>query len=145
MWTPENGLKSVFPVQTQVPRSQDPQVPARPRRTDLEVLPFPEYSHISRQPFWPPQMMSSTTFYTANSTPSSPSCSSACRTVNTSSPAPSDNSYHYSVTSINSYKSQKNVLYPRRVHWQSVPLPPIAMRPECTGVASSDPDVRFYI
>jgi hypothetical protein len=73
---------------------------------------------------------SSQTFYTANS---SPSCSSAGQTVNTDSAALSNNSYHYSVNSVNSYKSRKNVLYPCRVH----PLP------ECACIASPDPEVHF--
>jgi len=37
-----------------------------------------------------------------------------------------------------------NVFYPPRVHWQSVPLPPVTMRPECTGIASSDPDMLAW-
>lgn len=81
--------------------------------------------------------MSSTslpTFYTANS---SPSCSSAGRTVNTTSTALSDDSCHYSVASVNSYKSRKNVLYPRRIHRQPLTLP------ECTRIGSPDPVVRF--
>ncbi|KAI9461893.1 hypothetical protein BJY52DRAFT_1415264 [Lactarius psammicola] len=74
--------------------------------------------------------MSSTslqTFYTANSSLSS-WYSSARQTVNTTSTAPSNNSYHYSVASINSRKSRKNVLYPCRAH-----RPPVTMLPECIG------------
>ncbi|KAH9044955.1 hypothetical protein EDB83DRAFT_2523601 [Lactarius deliciosus] len=40
----------------------------------------------------------------------------------------SNTSFPYSVTSINSRKSRKNVLYPRRVH-----PPPVAVLPECVG------------
>ncbi|KAI9435445.1 hypothetical protein H4582DRAFT_649236 [Lactarius indigo] len=69
------------------------------------------------------QTMSSTsfeTFYTANT---SPSHSSMRQTVKTAS---TNNSYDYSVTSINSRKSRNNVLYPRRVH-----RPPVTTLPEC--------------
>ncbi|KAI9461886.1 hypothetical protein BJY52DRAFT_1257395 [Lactarius psammicola] len=59
------------------------------------------------------------TFYTANS---SPSYSSSRQPVNSTSTASSNNSYHYSVTSINSRKSRKNVFYPSRAH-----LPPITV------------------
>jgi hypothetical protein len=80
------------------------------------------------------------TFYTANSTSS---YSSAGRTVNTDSTTLSNNSYHYSVNSVNSYKSRKNFLYPRRKH--PPPRPPVTMLPvpECQGVVSLDPDVRY--
>lgn len=46
----------------------------------------------------------------------------------------SNTSFPYSVTSINSRKSRKNVLYPRRVH-----PPPATVLPECVG----SPDVRL--
>ncbi|KAF8257967.1 hypothetical protein EI94DRAFT_1211596 [Lactarius quietus] len=87
--------------------------------------------------------MSSTSFYTANSSPWS-WYSSAGRTVKTISTALSNNSYHYSVTSVNSYKSRKNVLYPRRVHPPPAALPPVTqpqdiMLPECVGIASLGP------
>ena len=45
----------------------------------------------------------------------------------------SNMSFPYSVTSISSRKSRKNVLYPRRVH-----PPPVTVLPECVG----SPDVR---
>ncbi|KAH9018931.1 hypothetical protein EDB84DRAFT_629429 [Lactarius hengduanensis] len=72
--------------------------------------------------------MSSTsfqTFYTANT---SPSYYSTRQTVKTTSTASSNNSYHYSVTSLNSRKSRNNVLYPRRVH-----RPPVTTLLECIG------------
>jgi hypothetical protein len=43
-------------------------------------------------------------------------------------PALSNGSYHYSVNSVNSYKSRKNVLYPRRVHPPPATLPPVKIR-----------------
>ncbi|KAN0141898.1 hypothetical protein V8E53_000360 [Lactarius tabidus] len=69
------------------------------------------------------------------------SYSSAGRTVNTDSTTLSNNSYHYSVNSVNSYKSRKNFLYPRRKH--PPPRPPVTMLPvpECQGVVSLDPDM----
>jgi hypothetical protein len=65
--------------------------------------------------------------------------------MNTDSTMLSDDSYHYSVISVNSYKSRKNVLYPRRMHPPPATLSPATMLPvpECPGVASLDPDVRF--
>ena len=78
---------------------------------------------------------SSQTFHTANS---SPSRSSAGRTVKTDSTTLSNNSYRYSVTSVISYKSRKNVRYPRRMH----PLP-ATMLPECFSIFSPDPEARF--
>ncbi|KAH9054773.1 hypothetical protein EDB87DRAFT_1420047 [Lactarius vividus] len=41
----------------------------------------------------------------------------------------SNTSFPYSVTSVNSRKSRKNVLHPRRVH----PPPVVAVLPECVG------------
>ncbi|KAH9049227.1 hypothetical protein EDB83DRAFT_1403816 [Lactarius deliciosus] len=61
-------------------------------------------------------------FYTANS---SLSQSSTTQTVYRNSTASSNLSFPYTVTSINSYKSRKNVLYPRRAH-----PPPVTVSPE---------------
>ncbi len=83
----------------------------------------------------PPSSIDSSlrTFYTANS---SPSYSSARQPMNTTSTASSNNSYHYSVTSVNSYKSRTNVLYPRRAH-----PPPITPLPDSIVAL----DVRFLL
>ncbi len=70
-------------------------------------------------------------FYTANT---SLSHSSLPQTMYTDSIASSNLSFPYSVTSINSYKSRKNVLYPRRAH-----PPPVAVSLEYIV----SPDVRF--
>ncbi|KAN0142044.1 hypothetical protein V8E53_000506 [Lactarius tabidus] len=89
------------------------------------------------------QTMSSMSFETVCTANSSPSCSSAGRAVNTDSTMLSNNSYHYSVNSVNSYKSRKNVLYPRRIHPPPATPPPVTMPPvpECPGVISPDPDM----
>ena len=68
-------------------------------------------------------------YYTANTSILSYS------TTDSTSPQSSDMSFPYSVTSINSRKSRKNVLYPRRVH-----PPPVAVSSE----HSLPPDVRFF-
>ncbi|KAF8266703.1 hypothetical protein EI94DRAFT_1732492 [Lactarius quietus] len=60
---------------------------------------------------------SSLSYYTANSSPLS-----QLTAISTSTQS-SNLSYPYSVTSINSYKSRKNVLYPRRVHPLPVAVP----------------------
>ncbi len=55
-------------------------------------------------------------YYTANTSPMS-----YLTTSSTSTPS-SNISFPYSVTSIGSYKSRKNVLYPRRVHPSPLPV-----------------------
>ncbi|KAH9034099.1 hypothetical protein EDB85DRAFT_1948865 [Lactarius pseudohatsudake] len=72
---------------------------------------------------WPNSIGSSLqSFYTAHS---SLSHSSPLQTMFTNSTASSNPSFPYSVTSVNSYKSRKNVLYPRRAH-----PPPVVVSPE---------------
>ncbi len=70
-------------------------------------------------------------FYTANT---SLSHSAPPQTMCTNSTVSSNLSFPYSVTSINSYKSRKNVLYPRRAH-----PPPVTVSPEYIV----SPNVRF--
>jgi hypothetical protein len=70
-------------------------------------------------------------YHTANASPLS------YLTTNSTSTLSSNMSFPFSVTSINSRKSRKNVLYPRRVH--PPPLLPVPVAPE--HPASSD--VRF--
>ncbi|KAF8266701.1 hypothetical protein EI94DRAFT_148220 [Lactarius quietus] len=72
-------------------------------------------------------------YYTANTPPS-------YITTNSTSTLSSNMSFPFSVTSINSHKSRKTVLYPRRVH----PLSPVPVAPERS--VSPDPliwQVRF--
>ena len=68
-------------------------------------------------------------YYTANT-------SLLSYSTNSTSAQSSNMSFSYSVTSINSRKSRKNVLYPRRVH----PLPDAV-----SSVHSLPPDVRFLV
>ena len=67
---------------------------------------------------------------------SSPSYSTKTNTASTWS---SNMSFPYSVTSINSRKSRKNVLYPRRTH----PLPPPVPMPVPSENFPTSPGVRF--
>lgn len=63
------------------------------------------------------------------------STANSLQSANTTSTASSDNSYHYTVTSINSYKCRTNVLHRHRAD-----LPPITVSPD-TIIAS---DVRVF-
>src|SRR6266702_2575391 len=72
---------------------------------------------------------SSSTYYSADS-------SLSYSTMNSASTWSSNMSFPYSVTSINSRKSRKNVLYPRRAH----PLP-VAVPSEHFSIS---PEVRFF-
>ncbi|KAI9448534.1 hypothetical protein H4582DRAFT_2124508 [Lactarius indigo] len=76
-------------------------------------------------------------FYTANT---SLSQSSTTQTMYRNSTASSNLSFPYTVRSINSYKSRKNVLYPRRAH-----PPPVTVTVSPEFVVSSDLiwDVRY--
>ncbi|KAH9175162.1 hypothetical protein EDB89DRAFT_394648 [Lactarius sanguifluus] len=74
-------------------------------------------------------------FYTANT---SLSQSSTTQTVYRNSTASSNLSFPYTVTSINSYKSRKNVLYPRRAH-----PPPVTVSPEYLISPELIWDVRY--
>ncbi|KAH9044944.1 hypothetical protein EDB83DRAFT_1563530 [Lactarius deliciosus] len=81
---------------------------------------------------WPNSIGSSLrSYYTANT---SLSHSSPLQTMFTNSTASSNPSFPYSVTSVNSYKSRKNVLYPRRAH-----PPPVVVSPEYIV----SPNVRY--
>lgn len=72
--------------------------------------------------------------YTANESPS------PYNPTNSTSTMCSNMSFPCTVTSINSYKSHKNVFYPRRVH----PPLPVTVSLELEHVSIS-PDVRFYL
>ncbi|KAH8986285.1 hypothetical protein EDB92DRAFT_1262752 [Lactarius akahatsu] len=74
-------------------------------------------------------------FYTADT---SLSQSSTTHTVYRSSTTSSNLSFPYTVTSINSYKSRKNVLYPRRAH-----PPPVTVSPEYIISPDLIWDVRY--
>ena len=73
-------------------------------------------------------------YYTANCTVNS---ALSYPTMNSASTRSSEMSFPYSVTSINSRKSRKNVLYPRRAH----PLP-VAAPSEHVSISS---DVHFFL
>lgn len=73
--------------------------------------------------------ISSQSYYSARESPSN-------STTNPASTPSSDMSFPYSVTSINSRKSRKNVLYPRREH-----PPPVAAAPEHSSISL---DVHFF-
>lgn len=77
----------------------------------------------------------SNTYYSAVSSPS------YATTTNTGSTLSSNISFPYSVTSINSRKSRKNVLYPRRAH----PLPLPELEPEPSESFPMSHDVRLFI
>ena len=88
------------------------------------ALPSNTPSYYATPDLWPSNA-SSLQSYTYHSAVSSPSYS----TPNSGSTWSSNMSFPYSVTSINSRKSRKNVLYPRRAHPPPLPLPPLLSPP----------------
>src|SRR6266702_4236057 len=92
--------------------------PPTPRRTHPSSIPSPQHEGLQLLSTNSSESLQS--FHTAIT---SLSCSSIRQTMSPTSTVSSNISFSYSVTSINSYKSRKNVLYPRRAH-----PPPIMSR-----------------
>ncbi|KAH9059338.1 hypothetical protein EDB87DRAFT_786317 [Lactarius vividus] len=99
-----------------------------------DASPSDTQSRVSQSEILGSARSSLQSFYTANT---SLSQSSTTPPVYRNSTASSNLSFPYTVTSINSYKSRKNVLYPRRAH-----PPPVMVSPE---YATTPPDLIWDV
>ncbi|KAH9008907.1 hypothetical protein EDB85DRAFT_1518676 [Lactarius pseudohatsudake] len=92
--------------------SEPPPCHPTPQRTHPSHIHSPQHEGLAKLFSTNPSLDSLQSFHTAIT-------SLSCSSIRQTSPTPtvsSDMSFPYSVTSINSYNTRKNVLYPRRAH-----------------------------
>ena len=125
-----SSLRSYYtpPYSFTPPNTSSPQNTPSSSTSSPSSAPTPPSAPILRQAG--PSNASPYSYYSANTSPLSN------LSTNSSSTQSSNVSFPYSVTSINSYKSRKNVLYPRRVHPPAPPPVVVVSEP------SVPPDVR---
>ena len=133
-FTPPNG--SSLPNAPNPSSAPTPYGVPTPRHASSNPSP---QSHLSSNPSPQSHWSSNTSphsYHTANPSPMSNF------SINTSSTQSSNMSFPYSVTSINSHKSRKNILYPRRAHPPPPPPPPLPLAVPVPAEFSHD--VRLF-
>jgi hypothetical protein len=110
--------------------------PTIPVHLTLPVRPAPPVHPAPHPPHGWPTNASYQSYYSASTSPLS------YLSTNSSSTRSSTLSVPFTVTSINSYKSRKNVLYPRRVH--PAPVPVASQQSVSPDVRLSPPFCHFY-